>query len=173
MSTRQGLQKGPLGSGAGLRLLSDKVPSHRKPLANPATQLHSNQPNCLETVSTRVSWGTRGGWGREERTILNGDFFFPFAYGGTDGPMIHKNCLQLNSHFAWSTVSCENLDGWGLSAGREGARGQVGPILAPESQRPEDLVWARSPSKWGQWEMPQQHLSGHARLLLAGQHKLG
>lgn len=49
-----------------------------------------------------VSFGVRL-WGGEKKK--GGFFFFSFAYGGTDGPMIHKNCLQLNSHFAWLDLS--------------------------------------------------------------------
>lgn len=55
----------------------------------------------LATVPFGISFG---GWGREKKNF-NADFFSPFAYGGTDGPMIHKNCLQLNSHFAWLDLS--------------------------------------------------------------------
>ena len=69
---------------------------------DPSSMLGSSQKNpgkCL-------FWSQFGGWGREKRFFFfMGIFFFPFAYGGTDGPMIHKNCLQLNSHFAWLDLS--------------------------------------------------------------------
>lgn len=67
----------------------------------PCSVLGSSQLN----LGNCSFWSQFGVWGRENFFFSKWGFFFPFAYGGTDGPMIHKNCLQLNSHFAWLDLS--------------------------------------------------------------------
>ena len=76
------------------------------PSSMPASS-QKNPGNCF--------FGSMGdGTGRNTFFFFYREFFFsPFAYGGTDGPMIHKNCLQLNSHFAWLDLSVV----WAMSAG--------------------------------------------------------
>lgn len=143
--------------------LSSQAPGVSSPLPRPPRlcQAHSEgSPHSGSQLHAcpqpekpwRLFLWESGGWDREKHFFFfYREFFFsPFAYGGTDGPMIHKNCLQLNSHFAWLDLSVV----WAMSAGLhtdgrgDGTWGRGRAASCKTARRPRNLLWAWGPSRW-------------------------